>query len=54
MYPAELEIKNPTESITSASYLDLLLAIWRDDQLFISIYDNRDDLNFHITLSVPE
>ena len=27
MYPAELEIKDTTESITSASYLDLLLSI---------------------------
>ena len=28
MYPAELEIKDTTESPTSASYLDLLLSIW--------------------------
>ena len=27
-YPAELEIKDTTESTTSASYLHLLLAIW--------------------------
>ena len=39
MYPAKLEIKDTTESITSASYLDLLL----------SIYDKRDDFNYHIT-----
>ena len=30
MYPAELEIKDTTESTTSASYLDLLLSIGRD------------------------
>ena len=30
MHPAELEIKVNTESITSASYLDLLLSIGRD------------------------
>ena len=30
MYSAELEIKDTTESITSASYLDLLLSIVRD------------------------
>ena len=30
MYPAELEIKDNTESTTSASYLDLLLSIGRD------------------------
>ena len=29
MYPAELEIKDTTESTTSASYLDLLLSIGR-------------------------
>ena len=43
MYPAELEIKDTTESTTSASYLDLLLSIGT------SIYDKRDDFNFHIT-----
>ena len=49
MYPAELEIKDTTESATSASYLDLLLSIGRDGQLLTSIYDKRDDFNFHIT-----
>ena len=49
MYPAELENKDTTESTTSASYLDLLLSIGRDRQLHTSIYDKRDDLNFHIT-----
>ena len=49
MYPAELEIKDTTESTTSASYLDLLLSIGRDGQLHTSIYDKRDDVNFHIT-----
>ena len=50
MYPAELEIKDTTESTTSASYLDLLLSIGRDGQLLhTSIYDKRDDFNFHIT-----
>ena len=49
MYPAELEIEDTTESTTSASYLDLLLSIGRDGQLHTSIYDNRDDFNFHIT-----
>ena len=37
------------ESTTSASYLDLLLSIGRDGQLHTSIYDKRDDFNFHIT-----
>ena len=49
MYPVELEIKDTTESDTSASYLDLLLSIGRDGQLHTSIYDKRDDFNFHIT-----
>ena len=46
MYPAELEIKDTTESTTSASYLDLLLSIGRDGQLHTSIYDKRDDFNW--------
>ena len=49
MYPPELEIKDTTESNTSASYWDLLLSIDRDGQLCTSLYDKRDDFNFHIT-----
>ena len=49
MYPPELEIKDTTESNTSASYLDLLLSIGRDGQLRTSLYDKRDDFNFNIT-----
>ena len=49
MYTAELEIKGTTESTTLASVLDLLLSIERDGQLHTSIYDKRDDFNFHIT-----
>ena len=49
MYPAELEIKDTTESNTAASYLDLLLSIESDGQLRTSLYDKRDDFNFHIT-----
>ena len=51
MYPAELKIKDTTESSasTSASYLDLLLSIESDGQLRTSLYDKRDDINFHIT-----
>ena len=49
MYPPELEIKDTTESNTSAFYLDLLLSIGRDGQLHTSLYDKRDDFNFHIT-----
>ena len=49
IYPAELEIKDTTESNTSASYLDLLLSIENDGQLRTSLYDKRDYFNFHIT-----
>ena len=49
MYTVELEIKDTTESTTSASYLDLLLSIGRDGQLHTSIYDKGDDFNFRIT-----
>ena len=33
---------------SSTSYLDGLLSIGRDDQLIISLYDQRDDFDFHI------
>ena len=46
MYPVELEIKEMTESNTSASYLDLLLSICKDGQLRTSIIDKRDITNF--------
>ena len=49
MYPPELEIKDTTESNTSASYLDLPLSIGTDGQLHTSLYDKRDDFNFYIT-----
>ena len=45
MYPTELEIKNMTESNTSASYLDIPLLFGRDGQLRTSLYDKRDDFN---------
>ena len=48
----ELEIKDYTRSIIYASYLDMLLSIWRHGQLQTSIYDKRDYFNFHIT-NVP-
>ena len=48
MYPTDLEIKDTTESNTSASYVDLLLSIESDGQLRTSLYDKRDDFSFHI------
>ena len=49
MYRTKLEIKDTTESNTSASYLDLLLSIGRDGQLRTSLYDKHGDFNFQIT-----
>ena len=49
MCPAELEIKNTTESNTSSFYLDLLLSIGRDGQLRTSLYEKSDDFIFHVT-----
>ena len=46
IYTVELELKDTTESNTSASYLDLFLSIGRDGQLHTSIYDKGYDLNF--------
>ena len=49
MYPPALEIKDTTASNTSASYLELLLSIGKDGQLCTSLYDKRDEFNFHTT-----
>ena len=49
IYPPKLDIKDTTESKTSASFLDLLLSIDRDGQRQTSLYDKLDDFNFHIT-----
>ena len=56
MYPAELEIKDTTESNTSASYLDWLLSIdreWRSAAHFPLRQTWRFQLPYH-KLSVPE
>ena len=45
IFPVELVIKDMTESNTSVSYLDLLLSIGRDGQLYTSLDDKRDDFN---------
>ena len=49
IYPAELEIKDTTDSNASASYLDLFLSIESNGQMPTSLYDKSDDFNFHIT-----
>jgi hypothetical protein len=47
-YPSELEIKDTTESSTSASYLDVLLYIIADGKLTTQLYVKRDDFSFTI------
>ena len=47
-YPSELEIKDTTDSSTSASYLDVLLSIDADGKLTTQLYDKRDDFSFTI------
>jgi hypothetical protein len=46
--PSELEIKDTTESSSSASYLDALLNIDADGKLTTQLYDKRDDFSFTI------
>ena len=55
MYPAELDIKDTTESNTSSSYLDLLLSIemWRSAAHFPLRQTWQFQLPYH-KLSVPE
>ena len=47
MYHVELEIKDTTESMTSAFYRDIQLSIGRNGQLYTLIYDKRDYFNLH-------
>ena len=42
IYPIELEIKDTTDTDTSASYLDLHLEIDNEGRLRTKLYDNRD------------
>ena len=46
MYPADLEIKDKTESNTSASYLGLLLLIGREGQVCTFLNNKCDNFNF--------
>jgi hypothetical protein len=48
IYPIELEIKDTTNTDTSASYLDLHLGIDSERRLRTKLYDNRDNFNFPI------
>ena len=44
IYPIELEIKDTTDTIKSASYLDLNLEIDNEGRLKTKLYDKKDDL----------
>ena len=48
IYPNELEIKDTTDTMKSASYLDLFLEIDNTRHLKTKLYDKRDDFNFPI------
>jgi hypothetical protein len=44
----ELEVKETTDTASSASFLDLYLEFDDSGQLSTKIYDKRDDFNFKI------
>jgi hypothetical protein len=48
IYPPELEVKETTDTASSASFLDLYLERNDSDQLTTKIYDKRVDFNFKI------
>ena len=48
IYPPELEIKETTESASSASYLDIFLEFDSNGHLSTRLYDKRDDFDFTI------
>ena len=48
IYPPELEIKETTDTASSASFLDLYLEFNDSGQLSTKIYDKQDDFNFKI------
>ena len=48
IYPIEFEIKETTDTDTSASYIGLHLEIDNEGRLRTKLYDKRDDFNFPI------
>jgi hypothetical protein len=48
IYPVEFEIKETTDTNTSASYIGLHLEIDSERRLRTKLYDKRDDFNFPI------
>ena len=52
IYPIEHEVKDTTDTDRSASYLDIYLAIDCEGRLRTTLYDESDDFNFPIKLSI--
>ena len=52
IYPIELEIKDTTDTVKSASYLDLHLEIDNEGWLKAKLYGKRDDFSFPI-VNIP-
>ena len=50
IYPPELEVKETTDTASSASFLDLYLEFDDSGQISTKIYDKRDDFNFMIII----
>jgi hypothetical protein len=48
IYPPELEVKETTDTASSALFLDLYLEFDDSGQINTRIYDKRDDFNFKI------
>jgi hypothetical protein len=48
IYPPELEVKEITDTASSASFLDLYLEFDDNGQISTKIYDKRDNFNFKI------
>jgi hypothetical protein len=48
IYLQELEVKETTDTASSASFLDLFLEFDDSGQISTKIYDKRDDFNFKI------
>jgi hypothetical protein len=51
IYPPELEVKETTDTASSASFLESYLELNDSGQLSTNIYDKQDDFNFKITCS---
>jgi hypothetical protein len=50
IYPPELEVKENTDTASSASFLDIYLEIDDSGHLSTNIYDKPDDFNFKIVI----